>query len=72
MIRYQIDNNSDAWKDAEKAVLSAARQGKSKPVVSIKSSKEKRKAGQATAEEVYKDAFGDGDKKHKKHKKSRN
>lgn len=71
VIRYQIDDNEDAWKDAEKAVLSAAKGGKSNPVVSVKTSKQKRKAGQTTAEEVYKETFGDGEKKHKKHKKSK-
>lgn len=68
--RYQIDDDNDAWKDAEKAVLSAAKGGKVNPVVSVKSSKQKRKAGQ-TAEEVYNEAFGEKDKKHKKHKKSK-
>lgn len=39
-------------------------------MVSVKSSKSKRKAVQ-TAEEVYNEVFGDKDKKHKKHKKSK-
>lgn len=70
MFRYEIDENNDAWKDAEKAVLNAAKGGKANPVVSIKSSKQKRKAGQ-TAEEVYNEVFGEKDKKHKKSKKSK-
>lgn len=68
MHRYEIEDDGDAWKDAEKMVLDAAKQGKSQSAVSIKSSKQKRKAGQ-TAEEVYNEAFGD--KKSKKHKKSK-
>jgi N-acetyltransferase 10 len=51
------------WRDAEEQV----KKGKgSSNVVSVKSSKQKRKAGQ-TADEVYNEAFGE--KKHKKHKK---
>lgn len=67
--RYEIDENEDAWKEAEKQVLSASKKGKANPVVSVKSSKQKRKTGGQTAEEVYDEAFGD--KKHKKHKKSK-
>ena len=52
------------WKDAEEQV----KKGKGSNVVSVKSSKQKRKAGQ-TAEEVYNEAFGEKDKKQKKHKK---
>lgn len=47
-------------------MLHAAKEGKASTVVSVKSSKQKRKAGQ-TAEEVYNEAFGD--KKSKKNKK---
>lgn len=50
------------WKDAEEQV----KKGKGSNVVSVKSSKQKRKAG-PTAEEVYNEAFGE--KKHKKHKR---
>lgn len=52
-------------------MLGAVKEGKA-PVVSVKSSKQKRKADQ-TAAEVYKEAFGDddGEKKKKKHKKSK-
>lgn len=58
------------WQDAEDQVLSAAKKGKANPVVSVKSSKQKRKAAAGeTAEEVYNEAFGE--KKHKKHKKSK-
>lgn len=69
LLRYEIDENEDAWKDAEQQVLNAAKGGKANAVVSVKSSKQKRKAGGQTAEEVYNEAFGD--KKHKKHKKSK-
>lgn len=52
-------------------MLGALKEGKA-PVVSVKSSKQKRKADQTTAAEVYKEAFGDdGEKKKKKHKKSK-
>ncbi|KAG8159835.1 hypothetical protein KVR01_010472 [Diaporthe batatas] len=60
--QYQIEGNEEVWKDAEEQV----KKGKGSNVVSVKSSKQKRKAGQ-TAEEVYNEAFGE--KKHKKHKK---
>lgn len=50
-------------------MLGAVKEGKA-PVVSVKSSKQKRKADQ-TAAEVYKEAFGDDGEKKKKHKKSK-
>lgn len=66
-VRYEIDNDEDAWKEAEKQL---AKGGKANPVISVKSSKQKRKAaGQTTAEEVYNEVFGE--KKHKKHKKAK-
>ena len=43
--------------------------GKANPVVSVKSGKQKRKAGQTTAAEVYEEVLGD--KSHKKSKKSK-
>ena len=50
-------------------MLGAAKEGKGSTVVSVKSSKQKRKAGQ-TAEDVYNEVFGEKEhKKHKKHKK---
>lgn len=49
-------------------MLHAAKEGKGSTVVSVKSNKPKRKAGQ-TAEEVYNEVLGD--KKQKKHKKSK-
>lgn len=67
--RYEIDGDAPAWEEAEKQVLSAAKQGKSNPVVSVKAAKQKRKVGQ-TASEVYEEAFGDKRKKTKKAKKS--
>ena len=51
-------------------MLTATKRGQSNPVVSIKSSKAKRKAG-PTAAEVYEEAFGEkSQKKAKKSKKS--
>ncbi|KAF4453484.1 tRNA(Met) cytidine acetyltransferase [Fusarium austroafricanum] len=67
--QYEIEGDTPAWEEAEKQVLSATKQGKSNPVVSVKSAKQKRKAGQ-TAAEVYEEAFGDKKKKSKRAKKS--
>jgi N-acetyltransferase 10 len=50
-------------------VLGASKKGKSASMVSVKSSKAKRKVGQ-TAGEVYEETFGDKRKKAKKAKKS--
>ncbi|KAL1879264.1 N-acetyltransferase 10 [Diaporthe australafricana] len=60
--KYQIEGDDEAWTAAQEQV----KKGKGSNVVSVKSNKQKRKAGQ-TAEEVYNEAFGD--KKQKKHKK---
>ena len=50
--------------------MHAAKEGKKSTVVSVKSSKPaKRKEGATTAEEVYKEAFGE--KPRKKQKKSK-
>lgn len=68
MTRYEIEGDAPAWEDAEKKVKSAAREGKSNPVVSVKSSKQKRKAGQ-TAAEVYEETFGEKKKKGSKRAK---
>ena len=57
-----------AWEDAEKQVAKAAKRGQTNTVVSVKSSKAKRKAG-PTAAEVYEESFGE--KSHKKSKKSK-
>lgn len=68
MPRYEVEGDNPAWDDAEKQVRGAAKRGQANPVVSIKSSKTKRKVG-ATAAEVYEEAFGE--KPHKKAKKSK-
>jgi N-acetyltransferase 10 len=53
-------------------VSSAAKDGKSNVVVSVKSAKQKRKAGQTTAAELYEQTFGeDSRKKAKKGKKGK-
>lgn len=67
--RYEVEGDAPAWEEAEKQVLSASKKGKPAAVVSVKSSKQKRKVGQ-TASEVYEEAFGDKRKKVKKSKKS--
>lgn len=61
--RYEVEGDAPAWAEAEQAV----KEGKS-GVVSVKSSKSKRKAGPSAAD-VYEEAFGD--KSHKKAKKSK-
>ncbi|KAI3322649.1 DUF699-domain-containing protein [Xylariaceae sp. AK1471] len=69
--QYEVEGNTPAWEDAEKQVRSAAKRGQANPVVSIKSSKVKRKADAATAAEVYEEEFGEKPKKKvKKSKKS--
>lgn len=69
--RYEIDGDAPAWEEAEKQVSSAAKDGKSNVVVSVKSAKQKRKAGQ-TATEIYDQEFGDNSrKKSKKGKKGK-
>lgn len=69
MIRYAIEGDAPAWADAEKQVRNASKDGKTNPVVSVKS-KQKRKAGQ-TAAEVYEEVLGEkASKKAKKGKKS--
>ncbi|KAK5992723.1 RNA cytidine acetyltransferase [Cladobotryum mycophilum] len=68
--QYEIDGDAPAWEDAEKQVNSAAKDGKSNVVVSVKS-KQKRKAGQ-TAAEIYEETLGETSrKKSKKGKKGK-
>jgi N-acetyltransferase 10 len=64
--RYEIEAGAPGWAEAEKQVLSAAKSGQKNPVVSVKSSKSKRKAGE-TAAEIYEQELGE--KAHKKAKK---
>ena len=73
VLRYDIDGNDEtAWEEAQRQVLKATKEGRANPVVSVKSSKTKRKAG-PTAAEVYEEAFGEKkNKKAKKSKKNRN
>ncbi|KAI8629615.1 DUF699-domain-containing protein [Xylariaceae sp. FL1651] len=66
--QYEVEGNTPAWEDAEKQVRNAAKRGQANPVVSVKSSKAKRKAG-STAAEVYEEALGE--KSHKKARKSK-
>ncbi|GAP88086.1 putative tRNA cytidine acetyltransferase [Rosellinia necatrix] len=68
--RYEVEGDNPDWDDAEKQVRNAAKRGYVNPVVSIKSSKTKRKVG-PTAAEVYEEEFGEKpQKKAKKSKKS--
>ncbi|KAI1856438.1 hypothetical protein JX265_011685 [Neoarthrinium moseri] len=68
LTQYEIEGDSPGWEDAEKQALSATKKGQANPVVSVKSTKAKRKEG-PTASEIYDEVFGE--KKHKKVKKSR-
>ncbi|KUJ24104.1 DUF699-domain-containing protein [Mollisia scopiformis] len=65
--QYEIEEGAPGWADAEKQVLHASKSGHKNPVVSVKSTKQKRKAGE-TAAEIYEQEFGD--KAHKKAKKA--
>lgn len=60
--QYEIEGGGAAWEEAERQVAD----GKGSTVVSVKTGKAKRKAGQQTAAEVYEEAFGDKRKKAKK------
>ncbi len=66
MLRYEIEEGAPGWADAEKQVLNAMKSGNRNPVVSVKSTKTKRKVGE-TAAEIYEQEMGD--KAHKKAKK---
>ncbi|KAF4125197.1 N-acetyltransferase 10 [Geosmithia morbida] len=68
--QYEIEGDAPGWKEAEKQVAKASRDGKSTLEVSVKSSKQqKRKAGQQTASEVYEEVFGDKEKSSRKKSK---
>ncbi|KAI1169726.1 N-acetyltransferase-like protein [Nemania sp. FL0916] len=66
--QYEVEGDNPVWDEAEKQVRSAAKRGHANPVVSVKSSKTKRKVG-PTAAEVYEEEFGE--KPQKKAKKSK-
>ncbi|KYK54626.1 hypothetical protein DCS_06586 [Drechmeria coniospora] len=63
--QFEIEGDAPAWEEAEKQIKGATRDGKAKPVVSVKSSKQKRKAG-PTAAEVYEEALGEKSRKRAK------
>lgn len=64
--QYEIEGGAPGWADAEKQVLDAAKKGLKTNVVSVKSSKSKRKAGE-TAAEIYEQELGE-----KVHKRAKN
>ena len=66
MPRYEIEEGALGWADAERQVLNAAKSGQKNPVVSVKSTKTRRKAGE-TATEIYEQELGE--KAHKKTKR---
>lgn len=66
MPRYEIEEGAPGWADAERQVLNATKSGQKNPVVSVKITKTKRKAGE-TAAEIYEQELGE--KAHKKAKK---
>jgi N-acetyltransferase 10 len=67
IVRYEIEEGAPGWADAEKQVQKAAKSGHKNPVVSVKSSKSKRKPSESAAE-IYAQEMG-GEKAHKKSKK---
>jgi N-acetyltransferase 10 len=69
--RYEIEEGAPGWADAEKQVLKATKGGRKNPVVSVKSSKSKRKAGESAAEILEQEMGGKERKKAKKNKKER-
>jgi N-acetyltransferase 10 len=64
--RYEIEEGAPGWADAERQVLAATKSGHKNPVVSVKSTKTKRQAGE-TAAEIYDQEMGE--KGHKKAKR---
>ena len=64
--RYEIAEGAPGWAEAEKQILKVAKDGQNSMVVSVKTAKPKRKAGE-TAAEIYAEEIGD--KAHKKAKK---
>jgi N-acetyltransferase 10 len=64
--RYEIEEGAPGWKDAESQVKKAAKGGHKNPVVSVKSSKAKRKPSESAADVFAQEM---GDKSHKKSKK---
>ncbi|KAH8679878.1 GNAT acetyltransferase 2-domain-containing protein [Tricladium varicosporioides] len=66
--QYEIEEGAPGWADAERQVLNAKKSGKKNLVVSVKSAKLKRKAGE-TAAEIYAEEIGE--KSHKKSKKEK-
>jgi N-acetyltransferase 10 len=66
--RYEIAGDGPQWADADKTALAAAKAGKKNIVVSVKSTKLKRKPTE-TAAEIYEQEMGD--KPHKKSKKGK-
>jgi len=66
--QYEIEEGAPGWADAEKQVLTASKHGQKNPIVSVKSSKSKRKAGESAAE-IYEQELGE--KARKKVKKDK-
>ncbi|CAI4218752.1 unnamed protein product [Parascedosporium putredinis] len=60
--QYEVEGDAPGWDEAEQQVLSAAKHGKRNVVVSVKSSKTKRKAG-TTAAEIYEKEIGQKERK---------
>ncbi|RDW87694.1 RNA cytidine acetyltransferase [Coleophoma crateriformis] len=69
--QYEIEAGAPGWDDAEKQVQNAAKNGLTSTVVSVKSTKNKRKANESAAE-IYAEEMGDkSNKKAKKDKGSK-
>jgi N-acetyltransferase 10 len=70
LIRYEIEEAAPGWAEAEKQAFNATKSGNKNPVVSVKSTKTKRKPVESAAE-IYASEMGDGHKKTKKAKRGR-
>ncbi|RDA95532.1 hypothetical protein CP533_5430 [Ophiocordyceps camponoti-saundersi (nom. inval.)] len=69
--QFEIEGDAPAWEAAEKQVQSATLEGRAGlPVVSVKSTKLKRKAG-PTAADIYQEAMGGDDSTRKKSKRGK-
>lgn len=65
--RYNIDSSAPGWEEAEKQVAKALKKGEAVGTISVKSSK--RKVGDTTtAEQIWKEEFGEKEPKPKKNK----
>ncbi|EHK98115.1 putative UPF0202 protein KRE33 [Glarea lozoyensis 74030] len=60
--QYEIEEGAPGWASAEKQVLAATKAGNKNLVVSVKSTKEKKRKAGETAAEIYEKELGDREK----------